>query len=123
VVVVDASAFAAIAFSEPHGERVLAQLEGADALTAPAIFPFELASAAWTKMRARPAEAPALRDNLADALQRRVVLRRVDFVAVVELALRTNLTAYDASYLWLARSLGVPLVTLDRKLAAHAETV
>jgi len=28
------------------------------------------------------------------------------------------LTAYDASYLWLARALGGDLVTLDRKLAA-----
>jgi hypothetical protein len=32
------------------------------------------------------------------------------------------LTAYDASYLWLARMLGGELVTLDRKLAA-AKTV
>lgn len=121
MVVVDASAFAAIVFSEPHGERVLALLERADSLTAPAIFPFELANTARTKIRQRPGEASALRDNLTDALERRIVLRRVDLVAVVELALQTNLTAYDASYLWLARALGVPLVTLDKKLAAHAE--
>ena len=100
---------------------MLAQLERADGLTAPGIFPFELANAARTKIRQRPAEAAALRDNLADALERRIVIRRVDFLAVVELALRTELTAYDASYLWLARTLGVPLVTLDKKLAAHAE--
>ena len=97
MVVVDASAFAAIVFSEAHGELVLAQLERADGLTAPGIFPFELANTARTKIRQRPAEAAALRDNLADALERRIVIRRVDFLAVVELALRTELTAYDAS--------------------------
>jgi predicted nucleic acid-binding protein len=35
---------------------------------------------------------------------------------VVLLAEATKLSFYDASYLWLSRSLGVPLVTLDRRL-------
>ena len=35
--------------------------------------------------------------------------------------MRTGLTTYDASYLWLARDLGVELVTLDRQLAEAAE--
>ena len=42
----------------------------------------------------------------------------VDSIAVLDLAERTGLTAYDASYLWLARELEAELVTLDRKLAA-----
>ncbi len=36
---------------------------------------------------------------------------------VVSLAVRTGLTAYDASYLWLAMSRDAELVTLDRQLA------
>ena len=40
----------------------------------------------------------------------------VDHDGVVELALETGLTAYDASYLWLARQLGAELVTLDKAL-------
>jgi len=35
----------------------------------------------------------------------------------VLLALRTGLTPYDASYLWLAGYLGADLVTLDERLA------
>lgn len=41
----------------------------------------------------------------------------MDHAAVLDLAEATGLTAYDASYLWLARSLDGELVTLDRKLA------
>ncbi|WP_254065926.1 type II toxin-antitoxin system VapC family toxin [Acidisoma sp. L85] len=44
----------------------------------------------------------------------------LDHGAVLELASETGLTAYDASYLWLARQLKAELVTLDRQLA-HAE--
>jgi predicted nucleic acid-binding protein len=33
------------------------------------------------------------------------------------LAVMTGLSAYDASYLWLARRLGAELVTLDKQLA------
>jgi predicted nucleic acid-binding protein len=36
---------------------------------------------------------------------------------VLFLAEREGLTAYDASYLWLARELGVDLVSLDGALA------
>ncbi|MBV8446586.1 MAG: type II toxin-antitoxin system VapC family toxin [Hyphomicrobiales bacterium] len=42
----------------------------------------------------------------------------VDIAATLDLAETAGLTAYDASYLWLARVLGAELVTLDRKLAA-----
>ena len=41
----------------------------------------------------------------------------VDHDAVLALAVTTGLTVYDASYLWLARTLDAELVTLDQKLA------
>lgn len=37
------------------------------------------------------------------------------------LAWRYNLSAYDASYLWLAAELKAPLTTFDEKLAAAAQ--
>ncbi len=43
-----------------------------------------------------------------------------DHAAILRLAKQTNLTAYDASYLWLAQQFGAELVTLDRRLATAA---
>ena len=42
----------------------------------------------------------------------------IDFDSIARLATATRLTAYDASYLWLARDLGIELITLDNRLAA-----
>ena len=44
-------------------------------------------------------------------------LGSAEYQAALQLALRHRLTMYDASYLALARALGVRLVTSDRKLA------
>jgi predicted nucleic acid-binding protein len=49
-----------------------------------------------------------------------IEIMAVEYGAVVALAETTGLTAYDASYLWLARLLGAGLITLDRRLAAAA---
>ena len=39
---------------------------------------------------------------------------------MLALALKTRLTVYDASYLWLALHMKADFVTLDRELAAAA---
>jgi predicted nucleic acid-binding protein len=46
-----------------------------------------------------------------------VTWRDVDAPDVALVAYASGLTAYDASYLWLAGLLGADLVTLDRRLA------
>jgi predicted nucleic acid-binding protein len=117
VKVVDASALAALLFGEPEAEAVAARLEGAR-LAAPALLGFELANVCLTKMRRHPGQQEKLRAafRLADRLAVDTVA--VDHGAALDLAEATGLTAYDASYLWLARALGGELVTLDRKLAA-----
>ena len=115
--VVDASAFAALLFGEPEAEIIAERLENAR-LAAPALLGFELANVCVTKMRRQPAQREVLRAafQLADRLAVETVA--VDPLAAVDLAEATGLTAYDASYLWLARALGGKRVTLDRKLSA-----
>jgi len=120
VSVLDASALAALAFAEPSAEDVVAAL-GESRIAAPALVWFEVANVCATKMRAHPDRRPALRDAFALATTLPIDIVEVDPVAVVGLADETGLTAYDASYLWLARQLGARLVTLDRKLARAME--
>ena len=116
VKVVDASAAAALLFGEPEADTIAAQLDGAQ-LAAPALLGFELANVCLIKSRRHPEQREALTTafHLRGRLQ--VANASIDHDAVLELANETGLTAYDASYLWLARQLGAELVTLDRQLA------
>lgn len=116
VKVVDASALAALLFGEPEAEAVAGKL-GDARLVAPALLGFELANVCLVKARRRPEQRPAL--TAAFQLRGRLAVEEVavDHDGALELAATTGLTAYDASYLWLARQLGAELVTLDKQLA------
>lgn len=115
-VVVDASALAALAFQEPRCERVIAQLDDA-AVFAPALLKYELTNVAWKKAKRHPDQAALHLAALARVLDWNILWKDVEAVDVALVALSTGLTAYDASYVWLAGSLGADLVTLDDELA------
>jgi predicted nucleic acid-binding protein len=119
VKVVDASALAAVVFGEPEEDAVIGDLKNA-VLTAPALLGFEMAHICVTKIRRFPGERDNILRRFAIQARYAVELAEVDHGEVVALADETGLTAYDASYLWLARKLDCQLVTLDRKLAAAA---
>lgn len=114
--IVDTSALAAILFGEPEADSVAERLTGGR-LVAPSLLDYEIANVCLVKIRRNPHERDTLRAafRLADRLNVETIA--VDHAAILDLAETTGLTAYDASYLWLARSLGGELVTLDRKLA------
>lgn len=113
--VVDASVLAAFLFQEPRADEAASLLTNAD-LFEPELLAHELASIARKKAR----QHPELRGEILQALEVGLSLDvhwvRTDQLAVVELALETGLTTYDASYLHLARTLGVPLITFDDRL-------
>jgi predicted nucleic acid-binding protein len=115
--VIDASALAALLFGEPEAEAIADRLEGAR-LAAPSLLDVELANVCLTKIRRHPGEREALRAALRLAHRLQVETVATNHSATLDLAEATGLTAYDASYLWLARELGAELVTLDKKLAA-----
>lgn len=118
--VVDASALASVLFGEPGNEEVASRLEGR-VLVAPALLRFELANICWKKVRRHPDDRERIlaAHTLADGLDLHEV--EVRFADVAKLADRTNLTAYDASYLWLAQALDLDLVTLDARLGRQAK--
>jgi predicted nucleic acid-binding protein len=115
--VVDVSALAALLFAEPEAEGIVQRLEGAR-LVAPSLLDFELANVCLTKIRRHADNRGTLRAAFHLLHKLRVETVAVDHPAILDLAEATGLTAYDASYLGLARSLRAELVTLDRKLVA-----
>ena len=116
VKVVDTSALAALLFGEPEADAIAARLTNAR-LVAPTLLAFELANVCLIKCRRHPDQKPAL--TAAFGLRNRLGVEEVavDQDEILALAARSGLTAYDASYLSLARQLGAELVTLDRQLA------
>jgi predicted nucleic acid-binding protein len=121
VKVVDASALAALIFAEPEADAIAGRLEGAR-LAAPSLLDYELANVCLLKIRRDPNQRETLRAAYGMAHRLRIETVAVDHVGVLEVAEATGLTAYDASYLWVARAVGAELVTLDRELAAAALT-
>ncbi len=125
--VLDASVALAWYFEDEPSEyasRVLNRIKE-DPAIAPSIWPLEMANALAVARRT---------GRIADAQIRRTVsgIERLG-IAVLEItvtvalgpllerAVATGLTAYDAAYLELALREGVPLATLDRRFAAAAK--
>ena len=117
VKVVDASALAALLFGEPEGAFVAERLRGAN-LIAPALLHFEVANTCLKKMRRHPRQRDALIAAFRMLARVDVRIIQIEQDEVLVLAERLRLSAYDASYLWLARETRSELVTLDGPLQA-----
>ncbi len=113
--VIDASALAAVLFGESRGREVEQRLRGA-VMLAPTLLPYELGNTCLKKIAQDPDRRPQLREALSYYSRLQIDEVEIPPWEVVPLAEAAKLSFYDASYLWLSRSLGVPLVTLDRKL-------
>lgn len=117
VIVVDASAVCALLFREPKGALVAPRLSGVT-LAAPNLLPFEVANVCVTKIRRSSADRNSLMALFALLPAMNITLAEVDHAEVLTLAVSSGLTAYDASYLWLAQAMAAELVTLDVALGA-----
>jgi predicted nucleic acid-binding protein len=98
VAVVDASALAAVAFLEPDGRAIKDRLDRCQ-LAAPYLLAYELTNTALVKLRRHPDQAAVIRAGLAGVLAEDFAIywSDVDHQAVLELAGRERLTAYDAA--------------------------
>jgi predicted nucleic acid-binding protein len=119
---IGASALAAVAFAEPGAEAVIDAIDG-QRLHAPALVVFELMNVAWRRAKRQPKATALFLDALEMLEGLGLRFRGIDQQEVVRLGLATGLTAYQATCLWLSRALRMPLVALDRRLAAHAPEV
>lgn len=116
--VVDCSVLSAVLFEESTRDDALRILAG-KTLHAPFLLGTELASVALKKKRAGMPES-LIEEILADYAQQDIQLHHAAAPTQFALALRYGLSAYDASYLWVAGLLQAPLATFDRKLAEAA---
>ena len=117
-IVVDCSVLIGALFSEHWQSLAEQQIKGRE-LHAPYLLQAEFANAVVKKTRHGLAELA--HDALARLNDLEIDLHRMVETAVVALALRYQLSGYDASYLWLAADLKCPLVTFDEKLATAAK--
>jgi predicted nucleic acid-binding protein len=121
-VVCDASVLAAMVFGEP-GSAQAHSLTRSKRLLAPSLLRYEMAQTAVKKCTRSPDDAPGVVQAFAASLRVPVRLLMPSWSAVVELARTHRLSAYDASYLQLARELHIRLATLDARLGQAAESL
>ena len=107
-------------FEEEARTQAVEMMSGRQ-LFAPYLLDFEFVSVALKKNRLGW-PAPSIQQALADYAVQDIELHDTDTSTQYELALRYNLSAYDAAYLWLAAELKAPLGTFDKKLALAAKS-
>jgi predicted nucleic acid-binding protein len=116
--VLDCSTLAGLIFEEDWQAQALQKIEGRS-LKAPYLLEVEITSVALKKHRRGGLDIAS--SGLARYVDMDIELFEVSAVDVFELAKRYQLSAYDASYLWLAAELTCPLATFDEKLAIAAQ--
>ena len=116
--VVDCSAISGLLFQE-HWQAQAVQKISDRALHAPYLLHAELASVAVKKHKQGLVQIAD--DGLAQFQVMDIDLHPIKVQEVVSLALRYQLSFYDAAYLWLAAELKAPLATFDEQLATAAK--
>ena len=117
--VIDCSVLCGILFDEPWRTEAVEHVAG-KALHAPYLLDHEVLSVTLKKHR-QQWSPDSIRKAMEDYAQYAVELHESDLAGQLDLALRYQLSAYDAAYLWLAAELKAPLATFDKALATAAQ--
>jgi predicted nucleic acid-binding protein len=127
VIVVDASAVLEVLLQTPASSRLEARLfMPGETLHAPHLIDLEVAHVLRRYEAAGAINAQRGQEAIDDLTAWSVVRYPHDLFLPRIWALRHNVTAYDATYVALAETLGAPLVTRDTRLAAsvgHSATI
>jgi predicted nucleic acid-binding protein len=130
--VVDASVVLAWCFPDEHSalaQRVAQKFKNGDSAIAPSFWPHEVLNALLVGEKRKRISRDLIRTFLNDLATLPIVLQELPADAVFDriqsLSREYGLTPYDAAYLDLAKTTGLPLATLDRDLihACRKETV
>ena len=118
--VIDASVVAAVFFQEDHAEAARALLVSGGELKAPDLLLAEVANVIWKRHGRGEIDEAEARQLLADCLRLPLKISPSSGLVepALELALRTNRTAYDCLYLALAVKAKAVLVSADKRFAS-----
>lgn len=117
MIVVDNSAIVDLLLQQPINEELRNRLEAAGELHAPHLLDIEFLSVLRRMVSRSLIDSTSAGE--AKAIFEALPIERYPHTPLLDRiwALRHNLTAYDATYVALSETLGLPLVTSDRKLA------
>lgn len=118
--VVDASAIVDLLAARPEAEAIRVRLATVTEVHVPEHFHVEVISALSGLLQRGERDLATIEAALGALLDLRAIVHPVAPLAWHVWDLRERLTAYDAGYLALARSLDMPLLTTDRALAVIA---
>ncbi len=122
--VLDASAALSMTLADEFtddAQRILDHVVAHGAIV-PSLWHYEVANGLLSALRRGRTTEMAVAQSLTALGRLRIVevTEQSLGVELVALARQFDLSAYDAAYLWLARTRGLPLATLDRPLAQAA---
>ena len=123
--VLDASALAPFFLADERGElneEILRRQRAGEEIIAPALFPYEIINVLLNAMKRGRISEPQVLEELRELATWSITLdERVGHLGeIFDLAIKHDLTAYDASYLELAIDGGHALATGDAALARAA---
>lgn len=109
--------------SNEYADRILLRLKSETAITPP-IWPVEISNALLVGMRRGRMTAEQVRETFELLSKLRIQpqfgLSIQEMRLVTSLAIKTGLSAYDATYLELAQRYSIPIATADAKLQSAA---
>lgn len=118
--IVDASFVLAFLLPDEYNEDVdiiFNQFKaGITELSSTPLLHFEVANGLEVAQLRKRISLSYCKERLKEFINYRINLTDVDLISVLDLAQKDNLTVYDACYLYLSKSEGIPLLTLDKKL-------
>jgi predicted nucleic acid-binding protein len=121
-IVIDTSALISVIVGEPERKRIIQVTKG-NALIGPGSIPWEIGNAFSAMFKQERLTLEEARKGL--AIFKSIRLRYIDpdFVKALVLSKQANIYAYDAYFLDCAIRHKAPLLTLDRKLKASAQSL
>ena len=114
-IVADTNIFLAVALDEPEKDRIIQLTSETDPI-APEILPYEIGNAlsAMIKRNQITQDEALSAQKAASVIPVRMI--NIDVLSALRLAIECNIYAYDAYFLYCAKSLSHPLITLDKRM-------